>query len=103
MKFEEAQTNIRIADARATVQVAAAKGKIIAASFLDNDNILLQIRGDEAFMKRAESFKPSATFGAGSMRGQPMPKATSSCRRSIPLGYSPNPIAGQGCRVAREG
>lgn len=94
VKFKEAQTSILIADARTSIQVAAAEGKakktnfslgalgfagavvgvgaysntaegkVIAASYLDNfNNIVDQVTADEALMKRAERFKATGLEG----------------------------------------
>ena len=94
VKFKEAQTSILIADARTTVQVAAAEGKarksnfslgalgfagavvgvgaysntaegkVIAASYLDNFNAIVdQMKGDADLMARADKFKASGVMG----------------------------------------
>ena len=94
VKFKEAQTSILIADARTTVQVAAAEGKarksnfslgalgfagavvgvgaysntaegkVIAASYLDNYNALVdQMKGDADLMARADKFKATGVMG----------------------------------------
>lgn len=95
LKFKDAQTSLLIADARTTVQVAAAEGKarkmnfgvgalglagavvgigaysntaegkVIAASYLDNfNNIVDQMKGDADLMARAEKFKAAGLSGA---------------------------------------
>lgn len=95
LKFKDAQTSILIADSRTTVQVAAAEGKarktnfslgalgfagavvgvgaytntaegkVIAASYLDNfNNIVDQMKGDAELLARAEKFKASGLSGA---------------------------------------
>lgn len=89
VKFKEAETSLLVADVRSTVQVAAAEGKarktnfslgalgiggavlgvgaysntaegkVIAASYLDNWNKLVDIlKADPAMMARADKFKP---------------------------------------------
>lgn len=91
LKFKEAQTSILVADVRTSVQVAAAEGqarkrnfslgalgvggalvgvgaysntaegKVIAASYLDNfNNLIDQLKADPAMMARADKFKPEA-------------------------------------------
>ncbi|MGQ0647376.1 MAG: SH3 domain-containing protein [Gemmatimonadaceae bacterium] len=100
VKFKEAQTSILIADARTTVQVAAAEGKarksnfslgalgfagavvgvgaysntaegkVIAASYLDNYNTIVdQMKGDADLMARADKFKPGAVSGSDTKAG----------------------------------
>jgi hypothetical protein len=96
VKFKEAQTSLLIADARTSVQVAAAEGKarksnfnlgaigwgggavgavggysntaegkVIAASYLDNFNgIVEQMKADQGLMARAEKFTAAGTSGA---------------------------------------
>lgn len=94
VKFKEAQTSILIADARTSIQVAAAEGKakkssfslgalgfagavvgvgaysntaegkVIAASYLDNFNAIVdQVLADEGLMKRADRFKATGLEG----------------------------------------
>lgn len=101
LKFKEAQTSILIADARTTVQVAAAEGKakktdfslgaigwaggggaagggfsntaegkVIAASYLDNYNIVVRaLKADADLMARAEKFKATGLSGADTKAG----------------------------------
>jgi hypothetical protein len=96
VKFKDAQTSILIADARTTVQVAAAEGKarktsfslgaigyaggaavgvggysntaegkVIAASYLDNFNKIVEtLKADPDMMARADKFKPTGLSGA---------------------------------------
>lgn len=95
VKFKDAQTSILIADARTSIQVAAAEGKarktnfslgalgfagavvgvgaysntaegkVIAASYLDNfNNIVDQMKGDAELMARADKFKTTGLSGA---------------------------------------
>jgi hypothetical protein len=96
VKFKDAQTSILIADARTTVQVAAAEGKarktsfslgaigygggalagaggysntaegkVIAASYLDNFNKIVEgLKGDADMMARADKFKATGLSGA---------------------------------------
>jgi len=95
VKFKEAQTSLLVADARTSVQVAAAEGKakktnfslgalgfagaavgvgaysntaegkVIAASYLDNYNALVdQMKGDAELVARADKFKASGLSGA---------------------------------------
>ena len=96
VKFKDAQTSILIADARTTVQIAAAEGKarktnfslgalgfgggggaalggytstaegkVIAASYLDNFNKIVEnLKGDADMMARADKFKPAGLSGA---------------------------------------
>jgi hypothetical protein len=94
LRFKEAQTSILISDARTTVQVAAAdgkarrndfslgalgvagalvgvggysstaEGKVIAASYLDNfNNIVDQLKADATMVARAERFMPTGLTG----------------------------------------
>lgn len=94
VKFKEASTSILLADARTTVQLAAAEGKakksnfslgalgfagavvgigaysntaegkVIAASYLDNyNNLVEQMKGDADLMARAEKFKVTGVQG----------------------------------------
>ena len=100
VKFKEAQTTILIADSRTTIQVAAAEGKarktnwslgaigwagavvgvgaysntaegkVIAASYMDNfNNIVDQMKADAALMARAEKFTVDGTSGADTKAG----------------------------------
>jgi hypothetical protein len=95
VKFKDAQTSILIADARTSIQVAAAEGKarktnfslgalgfagavvgvgaysntaegkVIAASYLDNfNNIVDQLKGDAELMARADKFRTTGLSGA---------------------------------------
>jgi hypothetical protein len=96
VKLKDAQTSILIADARTTVQIAAAEGtarktnfslgalgfggargaalggymstaegKVIAASYLDNFNKIVEnLKGDADMMARADKFKPAGLSGA---------------------------------------
>jgi hypothetical protein len=100
VKFKEAQTTILIADSRTTIQVAAAEGKarktnwslgaigwagavvgvgaysntaegkVIAASYMDNfNNIVDQMKADAGLMARAEKFTVEGTSGADAKAG----------------------------------
>jgi curli production assembly/transport component CsgG len=100
VKFKEAQTTILIADSRTTIQVAAAEGKarktnwslgaigwagavvgvgaysntaegkVIAASYMDNfNNIVDQMKADAGLMARAEKFTVDGTSGADAKAG----------------------------------
>lgn len=100
VKFKEASTSILIADARTTVQVAAAEGKarksnfslgalgfagavvgvgaysntaegkVIAASYLDNfNNIVDQLKADAGMVARADKFKATGLTGDGVTAG----------------------------------
>lgn len=96
LKFKEAQTSMLVADARTTVQVAAAEGKakktdfalggfawagagavagggytntaegkVIAASYLDNyNNIVESVRNNKQLMARAEKWKGAGLDGS---------------------------------------
>jgi len=95
LKFKDAQTSLLVADARTTVQVAAAEGKarktnfslgaigyrgaalgvggytstaegkVIAASYLDNFNKLVELmKADPEMTARADKFKPTGLSGA---------------------------------------
>jgi hypothetical protein len=47
-----------------------AEGKVIASSFLDNyNNLIAQIRKDDAMSQRAANFKPGATSGGETKGG----------------------------------
>jgi hypothetical protein len=94
LKFKEAQTSILVADTRTSIQVAAAEGqarkrnfalgaigvggaavglggysntaegKVIAASYLDNfNNLIDQMKRDATLMARAAKFDPAAASG----------------------------------------
>jgi len=100
VKFKEAQTSILIADSRTTIQVAAAEGKarktnwsvgaigwagavvgvgaysntaegkVIAASYMDNfNNIVDQMKADAGLMARADKFTVDGTSGADTKAG----------------------------------
>lgn len=100
VKFKEAQTTILIADARTTIQVAAAEGKarktnwslgaigwagavvgvgaysntaegkVIAASYMDNfNNIVDQMKADAGLMARADKFSAEGLSGADTKSG----------------------------------
>ncbi len=100
VKFKEAQTTILIADSRTTIQVAAAEGKarktnwslgaigwagavvgvgaysntaegkVIAASYMDNfNNIVDQMKADAGLMARADKFDAAGASGADTKAG----------------------------------
>jgi hypothetical protein len=100
VKFKEAQTTILIADARTTIQVAAAEGKarktnwsvgaigwagavvgvgaysntaegkVIAASYMDNfNNIVDQLKADAGMMARADKFSTEGLSGGDTKAG----------------------------------
>ena len=100
VKFKEAQTSILISDSRTTIQVAAAEGKarktnwslgalgfagavvgvgaysntaegkVIAASYMDNfNNIVDQLKADAGMMARADKFDPAGVSGGDTKAG----------------------------------
>lgn len=100
VKFKEANTTILISDSRTTIQVAAAEGqarktnwsfgaigwagavvgvgaysntaegKVIAASYMDNfNNIVDQMKADATLMARAEKFSAEGLSGADTKAG----------------------------------
>ena len=100
VKFKEAQTSILVSDARTTIQIVAAEGKakktnwslgaigwagavvgvgaysntaegkVIAASYMDNfNNIVDALKADASMMARAEKFTVEGTSGAETKSG----------------------------------
>lgn len=100
VKFKEAQTSILISDSRTTIQVAAAEGKarktnwslgalgfagavvgvgaysntaegkVIAASYMDNfNNIVDQLKADAGMVARADKFDPGGVSGGDTKAG----------------------------------